>query len=113
MSDVLAELLADVKTEPITSPRFKAKGLCIRTISGAERSQILAVLAKDTTPDKHFTYVEAVLVSVGDDKGARKFPDERRDDVRNLPAAELQDIAEQAMTFNGLSRGAVDEAKKN
>lgn len=111
--DVLSELLADVKTEPIKSPRFAAKGLCIRTISGAERSQILTVLAKDTTPDKHFTYVEAVLVSVGDNTGNRKFEDDRREEVRGLPAGELQDIAEQAMTFNGLNRSAVDDAKKN
>lgn len=105
--------LLQVRTEPIEIEEYKDLGpFTVRTLTGADRSRIVAAYAEDKSLDKVDAVALMIAIGFGDKNGDRIFSDERVKDVKALPVRVTDVLAKAIRTFNYLTQEAVDAAKK-
>jgi hypothetical protein len=112
--DVLKSILGHLKTEPIEIPEYKdlPHKFTIRTLSGADRSRIVAAYEKDRAGQEGNAVALMVALSLGDEKGERIFEDSNIHKANDLPARVLDQVSLASQKFNYLGSEALDEAKK-
>lgn len=106
--DIAGKLLG-LRTENI---EIEGLQCTIRTLTGADRSRVVAANEADKTVDKADSVALMVALSLGDAEGNRVFSDSQIEDVKKLPARVIDFVALRSKSFNYLSAEAIEAAKK-
>lgn len=90
----------------------------LRGLTTAERASVIDAAAQVQADDLKGapvmeTAVTMVILSVVDETGARLFSEDDRADLMGKSGEVIQELAEAAMQFNGMTADAVEEAEKN
>lgn len=89
-------------------------GLCIRTLSGWERSEIERMFLDRKPQEDPGSFRAAILVrTLVDGAGVRLFDDADGKALMELPAGLLERLFEKACELNGLTKRDVEALEKN
>ena len=107
----------DLKREAIDIPEWGGS-ICVRELTGAERSELFALWKQDESDEKQVQDSFAIIVATvrltacGED-GKPLFTADDILRIRNLNAKVLDKIYKEAAKMNGFGADGIEEAKKS